>query len=309
MFVEDYLKDVRAAGYSRGAWAQYCSRIGAMVRREVWNNPQATGSVLSIGIALFALHLLSSLGVSLLLGRDSGVAYLWSSGLTTLAATLFCLTHLGLVRSREGVPVNRLSPSDWFTLLRATMAPGAYLFCALGSWRLALAWLLLGGLTDVADGALARRFDMGTTLGVVMDPVVDILFNICMFSGLYVGGLIPGWLLAVVALRYGLLVVGAAFLYITRGPVRIRPTVFGKASGVLIYGLVGGRVAIAAFGSPGLSEAASEVLVLGAGFLTAAAVFQVGVMGWNNMKWLASQVEPPAVVADIEFKAPRRREP
>jgi len=309
MFVEEYLRDVRAARYGRAAWATYLRRVGARVGGHVWDNPQATRSVLTVGTGLFVLHVLASLWVSFTFGAARGVAYLWGAGLATLAAALFCVAHLGLVRTPDGVPCARLSPADWLTLLRATMAPAILLFAATGAWGAALGWILAGGLTDVADGMLARRLGVGTLLGRVMDPLVDIAFNLLVVVALFRGGLLPAWVLAVVAARYGLLVFGALFIYVARGPVRIQPTAFGKASGVVIYVLIGLRVALAVHGSADVSARLAQVLDTAIGLLTAAAVFQVGVMGWYNVKLTGARVEPPRVVADVSFKPHRRREP
>jgi cardiolipin synthase (CMP-forming) len=306
MFVEEYLKDVRAAGYRRAAWTEYLRRVGKLVRARVWNNPQATRSVLTVGTGVFVLHVLVSLWVSFALGSGTAVSYLWGAGLATLGATLFCLAHLGLIRTPEGVPCSRLNLADWLTLLRLTMAPAALAFAAAGAWKVALAWIVVGGLTDVADGFLARRLGVGTQLGRVLDPIVDIVFNVCLIVGLFCGRLLPAWVLAPVLLRYGLLVFGALYIYVARGPVRIQPTAFGKATGVITYVLIGLLVLLAAQGSAELVARIEQVLETAIGLLAAAAVFQVGVMGWYNVKLTGVKVEPPKVMTDVSFKSRRR---
>ena len=47
-------------------------------------------------------------------------------------------------------------------------------------------------------------------------------------------GLLPSWILALIGLRYGLLLAGATVLYLRRTTLVIRPTRFGKATGALI---------------------------------------------------------------------------
>ena len=172
---------------------------------------------------------------------------------------------------------------------------------------MAFFWILAGGATDIADGVIARRFDAATALGQVIDPLVDVCFNTCVFVGLYLGGLAPLWVLALVAVRYALVVFGAAWIYVTRGPIRIQPTVLGKFSGILIYALVAARIALAAYGSPELSARAARLLELGLLFLSGVAVIHVGVMGWTNVKLTTEQLEPPKVVANVSFKASSRR--
>ena len=309
MFVEEYLKDVRAAGYRRAALVTYVRRVGGLVRAQVWNNPQATRSVLTVGTGLFVLHVLVSLWVSFEFGARSAVAYLWGAGLATLGATLFCVAHLGTIRTPGGVPCARLNPADWLTLLRLTMAPAVLAFAASRAWGAALAWVIVGGLSDVADGILARRLGIGTQLGRVLDPIVDIVFNVCLMVGLYRGGLLPVWVLIPVLLRYGLLVFGAFYIYVARGPVRIQPTAFGKATGVVTFVMVGLLVLLAAHGNASITARVGQVLETAIGLLAAAAVVQVGVMGWYNVKLTGALAERPRVLADVSFKPPRHREP
>ena len=50
------------------------------------------------------------------------------------------------------------------------------------SWRwLPLAIIVLSGITDVADGYIARRFNQITQLGKVLDPLADKLLVLAAF--------------------------------------------------------------------------------------------------------------------------------
>lgn len=48
-----------------------------------------------------------------------------------------------------------------------------WLYCIEGNFAGTAAVLLLSSLTDVADGMIARRFQMASALGEVLDPVAD----------------------------------------------------------------------------------------------------------------------------------------
>lgn len=309
MFIEEQLKKVRQAGYSRSAWVEYARMASASVKAQIWNNPQATRSVLITGTVLFVLHILWSLRVSFLLGPEHALDFLWGGGLSTLAITVICLGHLELVRDRSGTPCASLSPADWLSLARFTMAPGVVMLTAWREWRLALGWIVVAGATDVLDGMLARRMGGETVLGTVFDPIVDIAFNTCMFVGLSLSNVVPQWLLALVVLRYSLVVFGAIFLYVTRGPVRIQPTIFGKVSGVLIHVLLIAEVGLKALDNPELTQRSGALLDLSLAFLCTVTVVHVVVMGWANLKLASEQLQPPKVVADVPFRSPRRREP
>lgn len=48
-----------------------------------------------------------------------------------------------------------------------------YLYICAKSYRLAIFIMLLSFLTDFLDGKIARRFDMVTEFGKILDPVAD----------------------------------------------------------------------------------------------------------------------------------------
>ncbi|MDM7952948.1 MAG: CDP-alcohol phosphatidyltransferase family protein [Cyanobium sp. CZS 25K] len=89
------------------------------------------------------------------------------------------------------LPLRRLA--DLLTIGRAVM--GLPLLLALAGGRPALAWvlLLLGGLSDWADGALARRAGGGSVWGARLDPLTDkILISAPLLWLAHTGGL-PLW--------------------------------------------------------------------------------------------------------------------
>ena len=69
------------------------------------------------------------------------------------------------------LPLRRLA--DLLTLARAVI--GLPLLLAMGAGQEVLAWwlLLLGGLSDWADGLLARRAGGGSVWGARLDPLTD----------------------------------------------------------------------------------------------------------------------------------------
>ena len=100
--------------------------------------------------------------------------------------------------------------------------------------------LAIGGLTDLVDGTIARRFDRPSTLGGGLDPVVDGLFLGAAAIGLAVGGTFPLWLAIVVVLRYVLPALAGAALIATHRRPELRHTVTGQISTSLIIVLLGG---------------------------------------------------------------------
>ena len=99
-----------------------------------------------------------------------------------------------------------------FTVLRIVLvAPIAY-FILSDQWSTVLVLLLVAGLSDVVDGALARRFNWESRFGALADPIADKLtFGIVVIL-LTVKGLFPLWLMLVVIGR-DLVILGGAGLY------------------------------------------------------------------------------------------------
>jgi len=59
----------------------------------------------------------------------------------------------------------------------------AGVFLAFGRFHWAAAWLLLGSLSDMLDGAIARTFDRGSRFGAFLDSTVDRYAELFFFSG------------------------------------------------------------------------------------------------------------------------------
>jgi len=66
-------------------------------------------------------------------------------------------------------------------------------------WALAL--LALSGITDWADGVLARKLNQTSRLGALLDPAVDRLYILASLLGLTLRHIIPVWLAVVLILR------------------------------------------------------------------------------------------------------------
>jgi cardiolipin synthase (CMP-forming) len=76
----------------------------------------------------------------------------------------------------------------WLLLGRNDRRSAVYLLTALGG-------------TDWIDGWIARRFDQGSTLGKVLDPVADRLLLAAGIGAILIDGSVPRWLGIVVVVR------------------------------------------------------------------------------------------------------------
>ena len=95
-------------------------------------------------------------------------------------------------------------------------------------WAVGL--LIVAGATDWLDGKIARALNQGSRLGQVLDPAADRLYIAATLVALAVRGIIPWWLLGVLALRE--LVVGGALAVLKRrvGFSTLQVSLVGKAA-------------------------------------------------------------------------------
>ena len=87
---------------------------------------------------------------------------------------------------------------NMLTILRVILiVPMAVLFLR-GERLWSLLFFLLAGLSDLLDGFLARRLDIISNFGKVMDPVADKLMLLTIIVCLFVAGDLPLWIIAVI---------------------------------------------------------------------------------------------------------------
>ena len=169
------------------------------------------------------------------------------------------------------------------TLARAHLAAPALVYSVDPSRLFQLAAVVsLAGLSDILDGAVARRFERPSRLGGALDPVIDGLFFGAVAIGLVIGVSYPLWLAGVVVLRYALpALVGGLLLLAGRRPA-LQHTPLGQASTTLIGILLGGAALLHGLGwsTAGLLLPLSEVIIP----LAALATF--GNLFWANRQAL-----------------------
>ena len=61
--------------------------------------------------------------------------------------------------------------------------------------------IIIGGLTDYFDGLIARKFNLKTRLGAILDPLSDKVFYLIPLTFLCKNNLIPFWSLSLILFR------------------------------------------------------------------------------------------------------------
>ena len=118
------------------------------------------------------------------------------------------------------------------TLLRLGFIPFIVNSILDGHYEIALALFVLGGITDLLDGVLARSLGQRTRLGEYLDPIADKLLISTLFLVLSAMHRLP-WRVTVVVLGRDLIILVVCTLVYVTTPLRdFRPTLLGKANTV-----------------------------------------------------------------------------
>ncbi len=94
---------------------------------------------------------------------------------------------------------------------------------------------IVAGISDVLDGYIARKFDMSTKLGVVLDPIADKLMTFTILVSFTTKGIIPPWILLAMTLKELLMIAGGLVLYFFKGKQVLPSNKFGKVATMSFY--------------------------------------------------------------------------
>ena len=119
------------------------------------------------------------------------------------------------------------------TILRFILIPIILYFIFTGNYILGIVFFTISGITDVLDGFIARKFNLVSNFGKLMDPLADKLTQISVLASLIQADIIPFGILVIVILKELIMIVGASFLY--GKDVVVYSKWYGKLATVLFY--------------------------------------------------------------------------
>ncbi len=147
---------------------------------------------------------------------------------------------------------NALSIPNIITLGRILLVP--IIVWAIGSHQQMIAFVLFlaAGLSDAVDGFLAKRFNMTSEIGALLDPLADKALLVSIYVALGIAGAIPVWIVILVVSR-DIMIVGAVIVsWLLDKPVPLRPLMVSKLNTVaqvafaaLVLAALGFRFSIA----------------------------------------------------------------
>jgi len=114
------------------------------------------------------------------------------------------------------------------TALRLLSAPVLAAFLLYGHEKYAFAVFAFAGLTDLADGFLAKRYGLMTSVGRYLDPAADKFLMLAAFLALTAIHLTPLWLMLLIIGRDAAIVSGIFLARLLGLPLRVEPLPIGK---------------------------------------------------------------------------------
>ncbi len=113
---------------------------------------------------------------------------------------------------RRDKPSN-LNVPNALTMLRLFLVPAVCWLVCVGRMMPALALFVLASLTDVVDGYIARKYQLITDFGKLMDPLADKLMAMALMVSLGLKGIAPLAAIIILFIKELLMLLGGLILY------------------------------------------------------------------------------------------------
>ena len=179
---------------------------------------------------------------------------------------------------------------NMLTTLRLAAAPATAGLLTTGHFEAALGIFAIAGVSDAADGFLAKRFGFTSRVGRFLDPAADKVLMLVVFLTLSVLGVVPFWLTFVIFAREALMLSGIALAVIGHAPLVVKPLLIGKlATGLQIVYIVAHLAALAFNFSLEMIEPGDAYLLA---TVTIFSLFAYGRMWFYAMRAVPRSAEP-----------------
>ncbi len=109
-------------------------------------------------------------------------------------------------------------------------------FCEAGSVKIYAAVVYaLASATDFLDGYIARKYDLTSNLGKILDPLGDKLMTLTVLSCITIDRVIPIWAVIVVLVKELIMVAGGVVIRNKQDGTIPPSNIFGKTSTVVFF--------------------------------------------------------------------------
>ncbi|MFW2437782.1 MAG: CDP-alcohol phosphatidyltransferase family protein [Arenicellales bacterium] len=134
------------------------------------------------------------------------------------------------------------------TMFRIATVPVLILLLHDQQYGWAFLVFLVSGISDGLDGFIAKRFDMASELGAILDPLADKALIFSSYLMLMLLGDLPFWLFLTVIFRDVLILAGSLIYVAFNGQVKMAPSYLSKLNTFMQIALVVNILAQKTFG-------------------------------------------------------------
>ena len=141
-----------------------------------------------------------------------------------------------------------MSIPNVITLGRILLVPIVVWAIASNQMEIAFALFVIAGVSDGVDGFLAKRFNMTSELGAMLDPLADKALLVSIYIALGIWGAIPRWIVILVVSRDIMIVSAVIVSWLFGKPIPMKPLMVSKINTVAQVALAALVLASLAFG-------------------------------------------------------------
>jgi len=170
-----------------------------------------------------------------------------SRGLPVLPAAESGCIAIELVAGTCCVTIPHSLP-NLITLGRILLVPIVVWAIAAGEMEVAFLVFVVAGVSDAVDGFLAKRFNLRSELGALLDPLADKALLVSIFVTLGIWGAIPRWIVILVVSRDIMIVSAVIVSWLFDRPVAMKPLMVSKLNTVSQVGFAALVLASLSFG-------------------------------------------------------------
>jgi cardiolipin synthase len=125
-----------------------------------------------------------------------------------------------------------LSVPNIITLARILLVPIIVWAIASSQMEIAFAIFVVAGVSDAVDGFLAKRFNMASELGALLDPLADKALLVSIYVALGIWGAVPRWIVILVVSRDIMIVAAVIVSWLFGKPIPMKPLMVSKLNTV-----------------------------------------------------------------------------
>jgi cardiolipin synthase (CMP-forming) len=126
----------------------------------------------------------------------------------------------------------RVNIPNLITLGRIILVPIVVWAIASSQMEIAFVVFIVAGVSDAVDGFLAKRFNMTSELGALLDPLADKALLVSIYIALGISGAIPRWIVILVVSRDIMIVAAVIVSWLFDRPVQMKPLMVSKLNTV-----------------------------------------------------------------------------